>query len=179
MKSLLRRTLSELGALGLVSLAIIAGAAALENYGVKPLESRERGLAQRLERQNAHERMSGARARHDAAPAAKLDEFYRYFEGEKTTDSLARLNKVATANGVELRSADYRLQATGSRIGRYEITLPLSGSYAHIRAFLERALIEIPVLSLDQISFHRKQALDATVQAEARFTLHILQEELP
>jgi len=179
MKNLLERTLGELGRLGLVSLAIIAGAAALQYYGVTPLESREQALAQRLESQTAHQRASGARAMRDAAPAAKLAEFYGYFEGEKTTDSLGRLNKLATASGVELRSADYRLQSTGSRIGRYEITLPLSGSYAHIRAFLEKALVEIPVLSLDQISFHRKQAADATVQAEARFTLHILQEDLP
>ena len=179
MKSLLQRTLRELGALGLISLAIIAGAAALDTYGVKPLESREQGLAQRLERQTAQERANGARALRDSAPAAKLDQFYRHFEGEKTTESLERLNKVASANSIELRSADYRLQSTGSRIGRYEITLPLSGTYAHLRTFLEKALIEIPALSLDQISFRRKQAGDATVQAEARFTLHILQEDLP
>jgi len=57
---------------------------------------------------------------------------------------------------------------------RYEITLPLAGSYAQIRTFLENALIEIPVMSLDQVAFRRERASELQVQAEVRVTLHLV-----
>jgi hypothetical protein len=54
---------------------------------------------------------------------------------------------------------------------RYEIMLPVSGSYPQIRDFLKRALTEIPVLSLDSISVKRS---DQALQAEMRLTLHLV-----
>ena len=171
------RAARELGVLGIVSIASIAAAAALYYYGVKPLEAKSGMLQDRLARQTAQDRASDARLLRDAAPAAKLAAFYRFFQtGQKTTGYLEQLSTIAHSSGVELSSGDYKIQKTDSRIERYEITLPLSGSYAHIRTFLERSLASIPVLSLDQISFRRKNAGDATAQAEAHLTLHLLQE---
>ena len=40
---------------------------------------------------------------------------------------------------------------------RYEIVLPVAGSYAQIRDFLKRALAEIPVLSVDQLTLKRDE----------------------
>jgi len=172
------RAAHELGALGIVSVAFIAATSALYYYGVKPLEAENGVLQERLARQAAQDRASDARLLRDAGPAAKLAAFYRFFHtGKKTTGYLEQLSTIAHSAGVELASGDYKVQKTDSRIERYEITLPLSGSYAHIRTFLERALASIPVLSLDQISFHRKNAGDATAQAEAHLTLHLLQDE--
>ncbi|MNC99262.1 hypothetical protein D3C83_174870 [compost metagenome] len=73
---------------------------------------------------------------------------------------------------MELRSAAYRTQAAGARLERYEIVLPVSGSYAQVRDFLKRALVEIPVLSLDQVSLKRESRNDARVQAELRLAIH-------
>ena len=52
--------------------------------------------------------------------------------------------------------------------------MPLAGSYTQMREFLKRALAEIPVLSLDQISLKRENRRDGTVQAELRLTLHMV-----
>ena len=52
--------------------------------------------------------------------------------------------------------------------------LPVAGSYAQMRDFLARALAEIPVLSLDQISSSARTATTARVQAELRLTLHMV-----
>ena len=64
--------------------------------------------------------------------------------------------------------------ARGVAYDRYEIALPLAGDYAQIRAFLENALLEVPVLSLDQLSFRRKRSNDLAVETDARLSLHIL-----
>ena len=92
---------------------------------------------------------------------------------EAATDWLARLNAIGARSGVQIRSADYRMQKTGTRLERYEVVLPLTGSYPQIRAFLGQALAEIPVLSLDQVTIKRERAQGGAVQAEARMTLHL------
>jgi hypothetical protein len=73
-----------------------------------------------------------------------------------------------------MKSAEYRMQRSGSRIERYEITLPLNAGYAQIRTFMDRALQEIPALSLDQVSFKRNHGGEQTVRADLRMTLHVL-----
>jgi len=52
--------------------------------------------------------------------------------------------------------------------------LPVSGSYTQIRSFLEGALAEIPVLSLDQASFRRKGTNETRIEAEIVLTFHLL-----
>ena len=57
---------------------------------------------------------------------------------------------------------------------RYEIVLPVAGSYPQIRDFLRRSLAEIPVLSVDQLSLKRESRNDAALQAELRMTFHMV-----
>jgi Tfp pilus assembly protein PilO len=168
----LRQIRDNLGVVGLAALGVLGGAAFFFLVVLKPLEARnqqlERQLSTRLRQDTSASDLVRA-----STPAAKLAAFYRYFETqEQTTDSLARLYAIGKEAGVELRSAGYRMQKAGVRIERYEIALPVTGSYAQIRAFLEKALLQIPVLSLDQVSFKRQNTKEALVHADVRLTLH-------
>ena len=167
--ALLRKARQELGATGLAAAALFVLAALFFFLAVKPLESRNAVLEGELAR--AERLAPGGRG---AGGATRLAAFYRYFEtGESATDWLARLNAIGARAGVQVPSADYRLQKTGTRLERYEVVLPLTGSYPQIRAFLAQALAEIPVLSLDQVTIKKERAQGGAVQAEARMTLHL------
>ena len=157
-----------LGATGAAALALIVLAALFAALVLKPMQARRDALAAELAR---HAGQPGA-----AAPAAdKLETFYRYLgRGEAPTDWLAKLYGIGQATGIDLQSATYRSQAAGARMERYEIVLPVTGSYLQIRDFLKRALAEIPVLSLDQMTLKREARNDGAVQAELRFTLHLV-----
>ena len=110
-----------------------------------------------------------------ANAADRIGAVYQYLEKpEATTDWLAKLYAIGRATGVELQSATYKTQNAGGRLQRYEIVLPLTGSYTQMRDFLKRSLAEIPVLSLDQISLKRENRREGTVQAELRLTLHMV-----
>ena len=103
----------------------------------------------------------------------KLAAVYDYLrKPEQTTDWLAKLYAIGRATGVELAQANYKTQSASGKLERYEIVVPLAGSYTQMREFLKRALAEIPVLSLDQISLKRENRREGTVQAELRLTLH-------
>jgi hypothetical protein len=171
----LRRIREELGAIGMMALGLLAGAMVFLTVVVKPLETRNAQLEQRLARNSQKYPSPGSAAARTPVPAAKIAAFYKFFEtDEATTGWLVRLHAIGSAAGVELQSAEYRMQKTGTIIERYEISLPVTGSYAQIRLFLEKALTEIPVLSLDQVNFRRARANEDAVRADVRFTLHLL-----
>jgi hypothetical protein len=166
----LYRLRDELGSTGLAALLLFAAAGLFFTLALQPLKDKSRVLESR------------ALAVRDAAPgqagnaAEKVGAVYEYLDKpETTTDWLAKLYAIGAATGVELQSASYKTQATpGTRLERYEIVVPLNGSYTQMRDFLKRSLAEIPVLSLDQISLKRENRREGTVQAELRLTLHMV-----
>ena len=165
MKARIVQLREDLGGLGLAALVLLAVAGLFFTLAVQPLQERSRALQAALER--------GERGARPGQVSGRLDELYRYLDrAEERTDWLAKLHAIGRATGVRTRSATYRAHAAGGRMERYEIVLPVSGSYAQIRDFLKRALAEIPVLSLDQLSLKREKRSDSTVQAELRLTLH-------
>jgi len=170
----LKRLKNELGLLGLGSLELLALSAFFSLLIVKPLEARLQALEH--ERHAARQAVGsdGLKLVGANLQAARVADFYRYFDRQqRVNDWLARLHGIATASGLELRAGNYRL-AEARRIDRYEINLPVSGSYTQIRSFLEGALAEIPVLSLDQASFRRKGTNEMRIEAEIVLTLHLL-----
>lgn len=170
---MMRRLLAlpgELGALGIAALAMLVAAGVFQVVALAPLKAQSAQLAERLARQ--------APAPQEGAPAStaeKVAAVYAFLKkDEQATDWLAKLHGIGAATGVRMKSATYRSQQTDGRIVRYEIVLPVSGTYPQIRDFLRRSLDEIPVLSLDQLSLKRESRNDGAVQAELRMTLHMV-----
>ena len=72
-----------------------------------------------------------------------------------------------------LEQGDYRLASgKGDKIERYQITLPVRGSYAQIRKFIGRLLADLPTASLDGVSFQRQKISDPQVESQIKFTLY-------
>jgi len=165
----LYRLRHELGASGLAAVVLFAAAALFMSFVLQPLKEKNRVLEARA----GIGRDLGAVASVNATE--KLGALYQYLEKpEATTDWLAKLYAIGKATGVELQQANYKSQNAGGRLQRYEIVLPLTGSYTQMREFLKRSLAEIPVLSLDQVSLKRENRREGTVQAEVRLTLHMV-----
>ena len=166
MKDRILKLRHDLGPAGMAGLVLLAAAALFMLLVLQPLEERAREVQTRAAGRPAAAPQSGA-------TGEKVAELYRYLDKpEETTDWLAKLYAIGKATGVELQSASYKLQAGGGRIERYEIVVPVSGSYPQMRDFLKRSLAEIPVLSLDQISLRRESRKEGAVHAELRMTLH-------
>jgi transcriptional regulator with XRE-family HTH domain len=165
----LYRLRHELGLTGVAAMLLFVAAGLFMSFVLQPLKDKNRVLEARA----GIGRDLGAVQ--NVNNAEKVSAVYQYLEKpEATTDWLAKLYAIGRATGVELQSASYKTQAASGRLERYEIVLPLTGSYTQMREFLKRSLAEIPVLSLDQISLKRENRRDGTVQAELRLTLHMV-----
>lgn len=172
----LQRLRRELGFTGVAALVAIAASGIFYKAALEPLQGRAARLAEELERRSGEANAGTPQA---ASASAKLDRLYAFLSrDETTTDWLAKLYGIGKATGVDLPSGSYRLQPAsadkGGRIEHYEIVLPVTATYGHMRAFLSRALAEMPVLSLDQMTIKRETRNDGAIQAELRLTLHMV-----
>jgi len=170
MRAALARLRQELGGLGLAALVVLAAAGAFHVAVLEPLEARNELLQAKAARQARKAEPGQA-----GSAADKVAAVYDFLQkDEETTDWLAKLHGIGLATGVHLKSAHYRTEKTEGRIRRYEMVLPVSGNYGQIRDFLQRALLEIPVMSVDQLTLKRESRNDGVVQAELRLALHIV-----
>lgn len=171
-KDQLLRLKADLGRSGLLAVLLLALAFSFHALVVQPLRAKNAGLEASISRQ-----ATGPESARNSRTGQKLEKLYDTLgREEKATDWLAKLYAISKATGVEMQSASYKTDTAdkGSRIERYEITLPVSGTYAQLRDFLGRSLAEIPILSLDQINLRREHRREAEIQAELRLTLHLV-----
>ena len=159
------------GALGVI-LVLLAGG--VMGFVVQPQAAR---LAE-LKRENVSLKTRIEQAAQSGIPEtggqAQLAQFYDFFSGTTSTEWLDKLYAAAAAQNLILEQGTYRMTpAQAGKLLRYQITLPVKGSYLQIRQFVTQTLLEVPVAALDDISFKR-DAIGATpLEASIKFTLFL------
>jgi len=166
----MRKIVDRIGFAGVAAIGLLAAALLFSSFVVRPLEGRNSLL---IDTSARHGRKADA-----SVSGEKVAAVYDYLrKDESTTDWLAKLHGIGAATGLQLRSASYKMLPAEGRIERYEIVLPVSGSYGQIRDFLKRARAEIPVMSVDQLSLRREKSgsdHNGVIVAEMRLTLHMV-----
>lgn len=109
------------------------------------------------------------------APEIQLSSFYQSFPAHAATpDLLEKLYAAAAESGIALEQGDYRLASgKGDKLERYQITLPVRGTYPQIRKFIGRLLADLPAASLDGVSFLRQKVGDTQVESQLKLTLYL------
>lgn len=156
----------------LAALLLIAAAAATHLWVLPPLNER----LDRLTELAANEERKPVRPPNVEADD-QLRRFYRNFAAtDALPGHLARLHDLARAHGLTLRQGEYRLvRDRDAKLGRYQVTFPVQGSYPAVRRFVGAVLDTIPVAALDQVSFERKRIDDNLVDAQVRLTLFLVE----
>jgi hypothetical protein len=167
-------TLELPGLLGLVATVLALAAWAI---WVRPVETRQVELAAGVARP-AQSAASGAR-RGDAAASQSTQAYYAAFPPlDSSVRWLAALQQAAIESGVSLDSGAYRLEHPSDlRLVRYHMLLPVSGSYAQIRAFIAATLAALPTVSLDDLQLAR--AASDPARLDARLSLSLYLQDTP
>ncbi|WP_413439160.1 hypothetical protein ACFDAU_06380 [Sulfuriferula sp. GW1] len=170
----LRRLYDSLGWPGVAGLLLLLLAAGMTLSMVQP---RTAQLAE-LQRANLSLKTRIEQAARSGIPATgsqdDLSRFYGFFEGAEATPWLDKLFAAAAAQDLVLTQGEYRMtpDRTG-KLTRYQITLPVKGSYAQIRRFVAQTLTQVPVAALDDISFKRETIGAAQLEAHIKLTLFL------
>jgi len=172
----IRGWLSRLGREGGVGLGLIFVSVVFYAAALYPAESRLAGLrAQVAQLRHGH----GARADRSApvtqSRADRLAAYYQHFPPQTNSpELLAKIFHAAQAQNLELLEGKYRAKhERAGHLDRYQITLPVEGSYRQIRQFLAAVLREIPTAALDDVTFERRDVDNGTVKAQISLSLYV------
>jgi Tfp pilus assembly protein PilO len=158
---------------GMAGLALAVAAAAFYVATLLPQQAR----LQELREQGRQQRQAAQRPQVEApmAPAQKLAAFYGLFPAHETLpDLLETIYGAAKKQALVLEQGEYRpvKDALGDLV-RYQVTLPVRGTYPQIRKFVDGALTGVRTLSLESIQFERQKVGDPTVEAKVRFVVYL------
>jgi hypothetical protein len=159
------------GAAMVAGVLLALAGAALQMFGTRDLEARLEAIEDSIGVRPA----GPAPDLRTESPRMQLAAFYRHFERpDPVTDHLATLYVLARQSGLVLDAAEYRLQRnTDRKFDRYQVVLPLTGSYGSVRVFVTAALREIPTMSVDQLQFRRQEIGDSQIDAQVSLSFHL------
>ncbi len=108
-----------------------------------------------------------ARASADAQNAAALRRLL-----PPAAEATAQVRKLVELTRPQLawQRAEFQQNDDGGLL-RVQVTVPVAGEYAAMRDALDRALAELPYLSLDQVQLRRLQPDATKLEARLRFSL--------
>ena len=85
---------------------------------------------------------------------------------------ISELFNISRKIGLDLDQGEYKWDLDrNSRTYRYQVVLPLKGSYGLIRQFCEKSLLALPFASLDEVTFRREAVGDDTLDGSVTFTI--------
>ena len=104
-----------------------------------------------------------------------LKVFYDFFPRiDSSPIWIGELVRVAEMHEVEINSSDFHMTFDeGSRLARYEMVLPVHGSYPQIRAFIADALKSIPAMAITGINIKRKGVKSSQLEAGIKVNLYL------
>ncbi len=175
MKALFARWMEALGPAGTVGIGLAVFCAAFYFGTIRPGEQRlaelrvEQARLERIQAQRAREGRGGE----GGSVEERLQGFYdQLASAQLIGEWLETIDATARRNGVVLRQGNYRfIWEAGSRSGRYEVTYTGQTPYHQARIFLHEVLRDLPMLSLDEVSFQRQQTTSGMTELTARFSM--------
>lgn len=104
-----------------------------------------------------------------------LDGLRRQLPGQpQASELIERLYRLASAERISLARGEYALGIDPkTRLARYQIVLPVRGSYPQIRGFLQALPGALPTLVLEDLELQRKRIGDGELNGCLRMTLYL------
>ncbi|MNM68631.1 Pilus assembly protein, PilO [compost metagenome] len=104
-----------------------------------------------------------------------LDSLRQQLPGQpQASELIERLYQLASAEKISLARGEYALGIDPkTQLARYQIVLPVRGSYPQIRGFLKGLLGQLPTLVLEDLELQRKRIGDSELNARLRMTLYL------
>lgn len=173
-----RRWLRAWGRQGLLALALLVLCPVFYLEAIVPAEEQRDAQRDRaLAFSKKHSLPAGLARRLADSPAEQLLAFYKRLPAERALpDALEKIFATADQHSVGVNEGEYKLSREKSgKLVRFQLTLPLKGSYPQIRHFLAALMEALPMLALENIQFDRQKVGDADIDVKVRLVLFLEQ----
>ncbi|UVL59301.1 type 4a pilus biogenesis protein PilO [Pseudomonas sp. B21-032] len=166
----------QLGVVGLAGAGLLALALL---YGVTALLGQWQQL-QQLEQQRDQALAQVAQFKQGTlklpqVPRHELEDFHKQLPAQpQATVAIDRIYALAKAEQITLARGEYALGVDPkTQLARYQILLPVRGSYPQIRRYVHALLGQLPALVLEDIDLQRKKIGDRELTGRIRMTLYL------
>ncbi|MCK9802020.1 GspMb/PilO family protein [Pseudomonas sp. MAFF 302030] len=168
--------LQGLGVPGLAGLALVLAALAYGVLGLMPGWQALQDLGQ--QRREAGEylaKVEDGSVAPPLVPQRQLDDFRRKLPSQpQATVAIDRIYALAAQEHITLSRGEYALGIDPkTHLARYQILLPVRGSYPQLRRFLHALLGQLPAVVLEDVELQRKRIADTDLNGRIRLTLYL------
>jgi hypothetical protein len=171
-----RIVLSRVGVIpGVIAILLLLGTSTWIWFAINARDQGQQGQALMQERQRLRESSTNSVANLGFSAEQKLSEFYDVLGNRSETEQyLKTVFTIASQAGLSLDQGEYQsLFDKNSNTYRYQMLLPVKGSYGVIRVFCEKTLLALPFASLDELSFKRESVGEDTLDVNLRISLYL------
>ena len=157
-------------AVGTLTLAMAIGALLPQWQTVRELRADEADASAQVERVKRGELKIAVKPEQQA-----LDSLRQRLPGQpQASELIERMYHLASAEHISLARGEYALGIDPkTQLARYQIMLPVRGSYLQIRGFLKGLLKQLPTLVLEDLELQRKRIGDRELNGRLRMTLYL------
>lgn len=169
-------SLQRLGLPGMAGIALIAFALIHALFVLRPAGEDRARMQERAELAEARmERVRSGGESLPEPPGQQLESFHQALTAQpEATQAIDRIYEAAARHSLSLARGEYALMIDADTgMARYQILLPVRGSYPQLRRFLGDALDAVPALGLEEIELQRKQISEAQLEGRIRMTLFL------
>ncbi len=108
-------------------------------------------------------------------PQHQLDEFHRKLPAQQqATVAIDKVYALAAEEHIALSRGDYALGIDPkTHLARYQILLPVHGSYPQLRRFLHALLGQLPAVVVEDVELQRKRIDETDLSGRIRMTLYL------
>lgn len=170
-----RRALRRLGLPGVAALAALAAALVLAFAGLLPLLDDIAGLRAELSRPAVAVVAPNSIPDAGEQLARDLEDFSARFPTiVQLSGQLDALFDLAAAQGLSVNRGEYALvEKSGGQWRRFELTLPVTGTYPQVRALVSEMLAKMPALAISDIALEREKIADGQLRATLRLVVFV------
>lgn len=108
--------------------------------------------------------------------ATELGRFYASFPNQAVFPvALAQLMKTAADHSLSVNEGEYTVtRQTAGRLVRFQIVLPLRGTYPQVRSFIAALARDIPGMALENARFERREIGDPALDVTLRLVVFLV-----
>ena len=175
-KLIVHEYLQGLGVPGVAGLAMLLLALVWALGGLMPDWSSLQTLTQQT--REAGEYLAKVEDGSVAAPVVPqrlLDDFRSKLPAQpQATVAIDKIYALAAQEHITLARGEYSLGVDPkTHLARYQILLPVRGSYPQLRRFLHALLGQLPAVVVEDVEFQRKKIADTDLTGRIRMTLYL------
>ena len=168
--------LQTLGVPGLVGLAALILALGYATLALLPDWRALEDLSQQTREASEYlARVEDGSVAAPVVPQRQLDDFRSKLPSQpQATVAIDKIYALAAQEHITLSRGEYALGIDPkTHLARYQILLPVRGSYPQLRRFMHALLAQLPAVVLEDLELQRKRIADTDITGRIRMTLYL------